>query len=649
MKDRDSALRKATRTKDPKDKKAARLARNKVNTLIRVAKNNFIKGKLENFRDNPKKFWEQIKSVMPTSNFSNAIFLENNLGQKLNNKEAADKVNKYFTNIGSELALKIQQNNINIPPPPPAPAPALEPKLVLHQPTQENIQKWVKNIKVFKSSGLPKIASRIWKLLFTREQNLLNHVIECIFSNFAFPQKWKSATIIPIPKVSKVKGPEDLRPISLLPLPGKIVEHLLYTQIDAFLERHDLLTDKQNGFRTKRSTIKTIFSFTSELTQIYNCDKDTIALYIDFKKAFDTVNHTKLIKKCKSFNFDENLIKLLSSYLTQRKQSTCMNGECSEPLTITYGVPQGSVLGPKLFLLYINDLTHVIQNCKFFLYADDIVLFKEMDKNQVARSFTLLQEDVTAVANWCKVNELTINLSKTKAQFFPKSRNVDCDSFETENVITIDTCDISYVPSFKYLGVEIDRNLCMKGQYEYLFKLVNHKLFLLRTIRPCLTIKAAVDIARSMILSLIDYGNVFLTCCTQANRQELQTLQNKILRCCLNIEDPLDMNIIEMHNMLNLDFVDKRRNIQLLTLVRSHVLENKFPMVNHERETRHNDGLKIKLPIPKNQQVKNTPYYTGASFWNNLPLDVRELDYSKFLSEIKTLNRQNRLNPTFNF
>ena len=119
-----------------------------------------------------------------------------------------------------------------------------------------------------------------------------------------------------------MKGPEDLRPISLLPLPGKIVEHLLYTQIDSFLERHDLLTDKQNGFRKKRSTIKTIFSFTSDLTQIYNCDKDTIALYIDFKKAFDTVNHTKLINKFKSFNFDENLIKLHSSYLNQRKQST---------------------------------------------------------------------------------------------------------------------------------------------------------------------------------------------------------------------------------------------------------------------------------------------------------------------------------------
>ena len=176
------------------------------------------------------------------------------------------------------------------------------------------------------------------------------------------------------------------------------------------MERHNLLTDQQNDFRSKRSTIKTIFNFTSVLTQIYNCDKDAIALYNDFKKAFDTVNHTKLINKFKTFNFDENLIKLLSSYLNQQKQSTCMNGECSESLTITYGVPQGSVLGPKLFLLYINDLTHVIQNCKFFLYADDIVLFKEIDKNQAARNMLLIQEDITAVANLWKANELTINL-----------------------------------------------------------------------------------------------------------------------------------------------------------------------------------------------------------------------------------------------
>ena len=91
-------------------------------------------------------------------------------------------------------------------------------------------------------------------------------------------------------------------------------------------------------------------------------------------------------------------------------------------------------------------------------------------------------------------------------------------------MITIDVCDVSYVPSFKYLRVEIDRNICMKGQFEYFFKLVNHKVFLLRTIRSCLTIKASGDTARSMILSSIDYGIVFLTCCTQANRHELQTL-----------------------------------------------------------------------------------------------------------------------------
>ena len=134
----------------------------------------------------------------------------------------------------------------------------------------------------------------------------------------------------------------------------------------------------------------------------------------------------------------------------------------------------------------------------------------------------------------------------------------------------------------------------MKGQFEYLFKIVNPKLFLLRIIRPCLTIYAAVNIARSMILSLIDYGNIFLTCCTQGGKSDLQVLQNKILRCCLRIDDPLDQNIVEMHSMLKIMMVDQRRILQLLILIKKNSLINKFEYVNHGRETRHNDGLKIK-------------------------------------------------------
>ena len=245
----------------------------------------------------------------------------------------------------------------------------------------------------------------------------------------------------------------------------------------------------------------------------------------------------------------------------------------------------------------------MIKNCEYYLYADDIVLYRRLRSENVGNDFALFEEDVQSVSNWCVVNELTINIKKTKLQYFPKNRNSDCNLFENTHIIRIDQQQIAYENSFKYLGIEIDKNINMKGQFEYLYKIVNHKLFLLRIIRPCLTINAALNISRSMILSLIDYGNIFLTSCTQKDKSDLQILQNKILRCCLKINGPLDQNILEMHNLLNLLTVDQRRILQLLILIKKSTLQNKLELVDHDRETRQNDGLKIKLPIPKNQHV----------------------------------------------
>ena len=121
--------------------------------------------------------------------------------------------------------------------------------------------------------------------------------------------------MIPIQKVAKILGPEELRPISLLPLPGKVLKHIIYTQLDDFIEQNNLLTDFQNGFRAKRSTIQTIFNFTTDIFQSYNLEKDVKAVYIDLKKAFDTVNHLKLLEKFKLYNFEDSLIKLLTNYL----------------------------------------------------------------------------------------------------------------------------------------------------------------------------------------------------------------------------------------------------------------------------------------------------------------------------------------------
>ena len=548
-------------------------------------------------------------------------------------------INDYFTNIGPDLAKTAQELSRNLDPT------QLQrkdyhqtpdcPILTLHYPPLPELIKKINDIKNFKSSGIPLIASRIWKMFFQDNPHRLYKIIKTSIDTQTFPKKWKKATVVPIPKVSKPLGPEDLRPISLLPLPGKIFEHLIHSQIDSFLEQNNLLTKSQNGFRSKHSTIQTVFDFTTELTNFYNDHFDTIAIYIDFKKAFDTVNHNLLIEKLTSFNFGNNIRLLLKSYLSDRSQATFLNGYTSHETNITYGVPQGSVLGPKLFLIFINDLVHIIQHSKYFLYADDIVMYKKLNNSNVQQDVELFNQDIKAIELWCLKNELTINIKKTKLQYFPHSRNIDCTIFENDVACQIYGQRLSYVGTFKYLGIDIDRNLNMKSFFDSMYKLVSHKLYLLKLIRPSLTIDAALAVGKSMLLSLIDYGNIFLTCVTQEDRSDLQKLQNKILRCCLNIVDPLDINIIEMHSLVNVDLVDKRRAYHLLTLVHRNVKGNKFEMVDHNVNTRYNDGYKINLIRPRNEHVRKTSYYIGTSSWNDLDLDLRELDITSFKDKIK--------------
>ena len=252
-----------------------------------------------------------------------------------------------------------------------------------------------------------------------------------------------------------------------------------------------------------------MFDYLSDLTNAYNNNLDTIMVYIDFKKAFDTVNHNILLDKLKTFNFDVNSCNLFRSYLTNRIEAAFVNGCTSEEGQITYGVPQGSVLGPKLFLMFINNLTTCIEHCKYFLYADDIVMFKTLDSQQRALDLRLFQDDILAIENWCLQNDLTINIKKTKIQFFAANSNI-CRIYDQ---------DLCFVNTFKYLGVDIDRHLNFESFYDSMYKLVNHKLCLLKLIRPALTVQAALSVGKSMILSLIDYGNIFLTTLTQDTRQ----------------------------------------------------------------------------------------------------------------------------------
>ena len=173
-----------------------------------------------------------------------------------------------------------------------------------------------------------------------------------------------------------------------------------------FLEEYKYLDPKQNGFRPKHSTEETIFDFTSDLTIAKNKKLDSLAIFVDFKKAFDTVNHKILSNKLRSYNFGDSSIKWIDSYLKQRKQSTLLNNYKSNFKNVTCGVPQGSILGPLLFLVYVNDRSTITKHSKVLLYADDTVLYRQIDRANKTADTIKLQSDLNHLSNWCRVNKL---------------------------------------------------------------------------------------------------------------------------------------------------------------------------------------------------------------------------------------------------
>ena len=260
-------------------------------------------------------------------------------------------------------------------------------------------------------------------------------------------------------------------PVSLLPLPGKLAERIVHTHISSFVEQRGLLNQNQGGFRKNRSTISTTAKFIDDILLGMNEKQYTEATFIDLKKAFDTINHQILIKKLPHFGINNNIVLWIQNYRTNRKQKCTVNGRTSNERSITCGVSQGSILGPLLFLFYINDLDQELIHCKALLYADDTVLYACHKQEDFAHMW--VTEDLRILSNWCCKNQLTININKTKVMLFG-TRNMLKRG--TRHDIYIDGAKLQYVNHFNYLGIKVDCALTFELHASECIKMVSHKL-----------------------------------------------------------------------------------------------------------------------------------------------------------------------------
>ena len=421
-------------------------------------------------------------------------------------------INHYFTQIGPKLAGKSRgrwkyfgKEN--------------EGSLMDLETDYNEVLKLCKEINVMKSSGLDKLSSRICKDAFLVLIDKLVHIFACSFETNIFPTEWKSAKVVPLYKGGEPDDVSNYRPVSLLPLPGKLLEKIVHKSVSNFFNDSNFLSEHQGGFRKGFSTLSTVADLTDYLFEQINLGMTTPATFIDLSKAFDTVNTEILLKKRKYAGIRNNPLKWCTNYLSQRRQCTVANGITSPFLPVTCGVPQGSVLGPLFFLIYVNDLQYALDDCNLKLYADDTVLYQSGHNCGVVEQ--KLQASLNKFHEWSTANALTINGKKTKLMAFGSRAKVKKCNKAT---VVLNGERIKLVPSFKYLGVTLDPTLNYNQHISLTIRCVQHKLSMLGKIKKYLKREVALNIYKSMV-PYLDYGDVIYS---KAGSNDLDKLQRQV-------------------------------------------------------------------------------------------------------------------------
>ena len=241
-----------------------------------------------------------------------------------------------------------------------------------------------------------------------------------------------------------------------------------------YFENNNLLEEHQGGFRPGHSTIDSAVTLVDKIFKAMNDREVTVATFIDLSKAFDTVNHSILLKKLEYLGVKGLTLLWLTDYISNRVQRTVCNNSASNPLEVVCGVPQGSILGPLLFLVYVNDMSSAIGNSSYQLYADDTVVYKTgRNIDEVTRQ---LQEDLVNLSKWCKCNKLTVNIKKTKYVIFGLKSQTK--RIKNHSMI-LDNKTIERVNFYKYLGVILDMHLTFSKHIDNCYRLAAHKIYLL--------------------------------------------------------------------------------------------------------------------------------------------------------------------------
>ena len=501
-------------------------------------------------------------------------FTGNNSEEIINNlHEIANKFNEYFINVGPGIANKLPntertfndylsnkcQNSFFIEPV-----------------TKLEVEAEIKNLNSKKSPGYDGINIKIIKTVAKEISEPLSHIFNLTFLNGTIPDPLKIALVTPIFKDNEANKFENYRPISVITCFSKILEKLMHKRLIKFIEKNKILTKHQYGFRESRSTELAIIELTDKVTKAIDKGEYTLGIFIDLSKAFDTINHKILLQKLEHYGIRGIAHLWFKNYLTDRKQIVKYNDVRSNKMIIKAGVPQGSILGPILFLLYINDIENSSKLLSFILFADDTTI---LCSNRCLKSLNnTMQTEIHKVTEWLNVNKLSLNIKKTKFILFRSTNKKPKHKLK----LSINDEDIQQVKNTTFLGIIIDECLTWSEHVTQVAKKITRVSGIIAKIRYFLNRNALKLVYYALVYPYLTYGNLIWGNTYKTRIKKLLNVQKKIIRLMtfksyLEHTEPMFkelgiLNIFRINDNLTAIFMFRYHHLQNLP----EVFENYF-------------------------------------------------------------------------